>query len=265
VGGVAVVTGASRGIGREVATALAGAGYAVAAVGRDTGALATLERDVTAAGGRILVQRAEVTDPAEVDDCVGAVLEAFGRLDVLVNSAGVIEPEVPLWEAEVDQWWRTVTVNVRGPFLMSRASIPHMIDGGGGRVVNLASGAGLRERGDLTAYSASKSALSRLTGGIHEAGRMHGIRAFDLSPGVVRTDMTDSMRMHVGRTEWTSPQAVTDLLLALCSGDLDAWSGRYVRAGVDTPASLREQAARGVGPDDRALRLQPWGPDDPLA
>ena len=110
-----MVTGASRGIGREMATALAGAGYAVAAVGRDTGALATLERDVTAAGGRILVQRAEVTDPAEVDDCVGAVLEAFGRLDVLVNSAGVIEPEVPLWEAEVEQWWRTMTVNVRGP------------------------------------------------------------------------------------------------------------------------------------------------------
>ena len=162
-----------------MATALAGAGYAVAAVGRDTGALATLERDVTAAGGRILVQRAEVTDPAEVDDCVGAVLEAFGRLDVLVNSAGVIEPEVPLWEAEVEQWWRTMTVNVRGPFLMSRAVIPHMIDGGGGRVVNLASGAGLRERGDLTAYSASKSALSRLTGGIctRPAGSTASVRS----------------------------------------------------------------------------------------
>ena len=90
-----------------MATALAAAGYAVAAVARDTGALATLERDVTAAGGRILVQRAEVTDPADVDDCVGAVLEAFGRVDVLVNSAGVIEPEVPLWEADVEQWWRT--------------------------------------------------------------------------------------------------------------------------------------------------------------
>ena len=142
VSGVAVVTGASRGIGRSMASALAAAGYAVAAVARDTGALATLERDVTAAGGRVLVQRAEVTDPADVDDCVGAVLEAFGRVDVLVNCAGVIETETPLWEADVEQWWRTVTVNVRGPFLMSRAVVPHMIAGGGGRVVNLASGAG---------------------------------------------------------------------------------------------------------------------------
>ena len=264
MGGVAVVTGASRGIGRSMASALAGAGYAVAAVARDTGALATLERDVTAAGGRVLVQRAEVTDPADVDDCVGAVLEAFGRVDVLVNCAGVIETETPLWEADVEQWWRTVTVNVRGPFLMSRAVVPHMIAGGGGRVVNLASGAGIRERGDLTAYCASKSALTRLTGGLHEAGWEHGIRAFDLSPGVVRTQMTESMRAHVGRTEWTAPERVTDLLLALCSGELDAWSGRYVRAGADTPASLRAQAARGVGPDDRALRLHPWGPDDPL-
>lgn len=262
---VAVVTGASRGIGRAAATALAAAGYAVAAVARDTGALATLERDVTASGGRILVQRAEVTDPADVDDCVGAVLETFGRVDVLVNAAGVIEPEVPLWEADVDLWWRTMTVNVRGPFLMSRATIPHMIAGGGGRVVNLASGAGTRERGDLTAYCASKSALTRLTGGIHEAGWAHGVRAFDLSPGVVRTDMTASMRMHVGRTEWTEPQDVTDLLLALCSGRLDAWSGRYVRAGADTPSSLVQRAERGVAPDDRALRLHPWGPDDPLA
>ena len=71
------------------------------------------------------------------------------------------------------------------------------------------------------------------------------------------------MRAHVGRTEWTAPERVTDLLLALCSGELDAWSGRYVRAGADTPASLRAQAARGVGPDDRALRLAPVGSGRP--
>ena len=153
------------------------------------------------------MQRAEVTDPADVDDCVGAVLEAFGRVDVVVNCAGVIETETPLWEADVEQWWRTVTVNVRGPFLMSRAVVPHMIAGGGGRVVNLASGAGLRERGDLTAYCASKSALTRLTGGLHEAGWEHGIRAFDLSPGVVRTEMTESMRAHVGPHRVDRPRA----------------------------------------------------------
>ena len=77
--------------------------------------------------------------------------------------------------------------------------------------------------------------------------------------------MTESMRdaRRPDRVDRRRSE-VTDLLLALCSGELDAWSGRYVRAGVDTPASLRAQAARGVGPDDRALRLHPWGPDDPL-
>jgi hypothetical protein len=71
--------------------------------------------------------------------------------------------------------------------------------------------------------------------------------------------------MHHGRTEWTSPQEVTDLALALASGDLDAWSGRLVRAGADTPASLRARAEEGLGDDDRRLRLHPWGADDPLA
>ena len=86
----------------------------------------------------------------------------------------------------------------------------------------------------------------------------------DLAPGVVRTDMTLSMPSHEGRTEWTSPREVIDLVLALASGDLDAWSGRMVRAGVDTPESLRERAAAGLDDSARTITLVPWGSDDPL-
>jgi NAD(P)-dependent dehydrogenase (short-subunit alcohol dehydrogenase family) len=171
---------------------------------------------------------------------------------------------VPLWESDVDQWWSVITTNVRGPFLMTRAVVPQMIAAGGGRVINLNSGAGNSERADLSAYSASKSALARITGSTHQAGWAHGIRAFDLAPGVVRTEMTLSMEMHRGRTEWTEPADVTNLVLALAGGELDAWSGRFVRAGVDTPAALRERAGLGMGDGVRTLRLRSWGASDPL-
>jgi NAD(P)-dependent dehydrogenase (short-subunit alcohol dehydrogenase family) len=140
---------------------------------------------------------------------------------------------------------------------------PHLVAAGGGRVVNLNSGSALRAGSDATAYHASKTALARVTGSTHLAGWDRGVRAFDLMPGVVRTDMTASMDAHVGRTEWTSPEEVTALVLALASGRLDAFSGRFVRAGVDTPESLRAMADRGLDPGERTLTLQTRD-DDPL-
>ena len=132
---------------------------------------------------------------------------------------------------------------------------PHMLAAGGGRIVNVNSGAARRAGADASAYNVSKTALARVTGSTHLAGWARGIRAFDLMPGVVRTDMTESMDAHAGRTEWTDPAEVTDLVLALASGELDAWSGRFVRAGVDTVASLRRRAEAGLAPDERTLVL----------
>ena len=262
---VAVVTGASRGIGREIAGALAGEGYAVALCARGRAALESAVREIRSAGGTAEGAAVDVTDEAAVDTFVDGVVERHGRIDLLVNNAGLIEPESALWGADPARWWQVIEVNVRGPFLMSRAVGRHMVTAGGGRIVNLASGSGMRDTADLTAYHASKAALSRVTGGLHLAGEQHGIRAFDLAPGVVETEMTHSMAMHQGRTEWTDPRDVTDLVVALASGELDAWSGRFVRAGVDSPRSLRERAARPLGTDDRRMRLHPWGVDDPLA
>ena len=241
---MAVVTGASRGIGHHIAEGLEQAGYAV-------------ER-----GSRAV---AEVTDRAAVERWVAGIAAGRGRIDLLVNNAGVIDTEVPIEESDPDEWWHTMEVNVLGPYLVTRYVMPHMVAAGGGRVVNLNSGAGVRPGRVASAYNTSKTALARVTGSTHLSGAGHGIRAFDLAPGVVRTDMTLSMRAHEGRTEWTSPQEVVDLVVALGSGDLDAWSGRMVRAGVDTPASLRERAARGLDDADRTIALRPWGVDDPLA
>ena len=129
--------------------------------------------------------------------------------------------------------------------------------------VNVNSGAARRAGADASAYNVSKTALARVTGSTHIAGWARGIRAFDLMPGVVRTDMTEGMDAHSGRTEWTDPTEVTDLVLGLVSGDLDAWSGRFVRAGVDTVESLRARARAGLAPDERTLTLA-LGDADPL-
>lgn len=239
---VAVVTGASRGIGRAVADALEDAGWVV-------------ERGSSAV--------APVTDRAAVEEWVADVVERQGRIDLLVNNAGVIDTEVDLFASDPDEWWRTVEVNVLGAYLVTWAVAPHLLAAGGGRVVNLNSGAGRRAGAEASAYNVSKTALARVTGSTHLAGWERGIRAFDLMPGVVRTDMTESMEAHAGRTEWTSPEEVTALVLALASGELDAFSGRFVRAGVDTPASLRAMAERGLDPGERMLDLV-LRPDDPL-
>ncbi len=249
----AVVTGASRGIGAHIARALVDDGWAVAGLSRSGDA----PEGITGIA-------CDVTEPGNVNAAVAGALHSLGGIDLLVNNAGLVEPEVPLWEADPDRWWQVMVTNVRGPFLVSRAVIPHMIDAGGGRIVNLNSGAGTREDGDLTAYTASKSALARITGGIAAAGERHGVFAFDMAPGVVRTDMTESMEIHVGRTQWTDPADVTAMVLALASGELDAFSGRFVRVGADSPESLRAAAARGLDHDARTLRLRPWGDDDPM-
>jgi len=261
---VAVVTGASRGIGALTARSLAANGYAVCLLARDGSAAKTVADEIGARGALAMARSLDVTDEAAVGEAVAAIRSTWGRIDLLVNSAGAIEREVPLWEADVDQWWSVVTTNVRGPFLMTRAVVPLMIAAGGGRIVNLNSGAATSERAELSAYTASKSALARITGSTHLAGWAHGIRAFDLAPGVVRTQMTLAMDLHRDRTQWTDPADVTDLVLALAGGDLDAWSGRLVRAGVDTAATLRAQAASGLVEGARTLRLRPWGSSDPL-
>jgi NAD(P)-dependent dehydrogenase (short-subunit alcohol dehydrogenase family) len=240
---VAVVTGASRGIGRHLADALEDAGYAV-------------ERGSTAV--------APVTDRHALTAWVDEIVERQGRIDVLVNNAGVIDAEVDLFASDPDEWWGVQEVNVLGAYLMTWLVAPHMLAAGGGRVVNVNSGAARRAGGDASAYNVSKTALARLTGSTHLAGWGRGIRAFDLMPGVVRTDMTEGMDVHTTRTEWTDPETVTELVLALVSGDLDAWSGRFVRAGADTVASLLARAEAGLAPDERTLVLA-LGTDDPLS
>jgi NAD(P)-dependent dehydrogenase (short-subunit alcohol dehydrogenase family) len=237
---------------------------AVAGLARGEDRLRTAMAEVAAAtGARTLAVAADVTDRASVDSAVARVVEELGPIDLLVNNAGLIDAaEEPLWEADPDQWWDVVSSHIRGGFLLCRTVVPWMVLRNRGRVVNLASGMSVRARPEYSAYSVAKTGLMRMTEAL--AGALEGsdVHAFDVSPGVVDTSMTRSMAIWRDFEDWTPKELVVELISAIAAGELDEWSGRFLRAGADDLESVR-----GVRPHDagRQLRLQPYGDDDPLA
>jgi NAD(P)-dependent dehydrogenase (short-subunit alcohol dehydrogenase family) len=260
-GQVVLVTGASTGIGRHLAEGLAARGASVAGLARGAERLATAMAEVAAGtGAPTLAAPADVTDRAAVEAAVARVLDEFGRIDLLVNNAGLMDvQEVPPWEADPDDWWRVVTSHIRGAQLLAHAVIPGMLQRGSGRIVSLASGLGTRASPVYSAYSVGKTGLMRLTEALALALEGTGVHAFDLSPGVVRTDMTAAMSMHIGRTEWTDPKDVVDTVAHIAAGELDTWSGRYLRAGADDLTTMRSMEPEGPA---RQLRLVPHGDED---
>ncbi len=262
----ALVTGAGRGIGRGLALGLAAAGYDVGLVGRRRQPLDDVAAQCAAHGVRTAVATGDLSVPDDARRVVGEVEAALGAVGLLVNNAGVIESrEVPFGDDDVVDVWRVIETNVRGPLLVTHAALPGMLGRGGGRVVNINSGAAHRTAPAYTGYGISKGALARFTTLLDHQYRDRGIRVLDLAPGTVPTDMTGSMPVHAGRTVWTDLADVVALLVAFAEGRLDRLSGRFVRAGVDTPESLAAAADSIVATDARALRLALHGPDDPVA
>lgn len=262
----AIVTGASRGIGEALAAALAAGGAPVGLIARDAERLQAVADAIRAEGGKVAFRSADVTDAAAVQE---AVRELASELDapigLLVNNAGRIDREVPLWEADVDQWRAVIETNLIGSFNVSRAVIPLMLAAGGGRVVEIVSGAGARDWAKASAYTASKAAMIRDVGHLHEAGFALGLRSFAVSPGTVRTAMSTSMELHAGRTEFTPVERTAQLVLAIHRGELDNWSGKHLRVTHDTLESLADYERRHGAPAEevRRLAITPWGADDP--
>lgn len=254
-----LITGASRGIGRALAGFLAES-MDVALLATNAAGLEAVRAEIVAAhpNARVVTVTADVTDPDQVAAAVARVEAELGGIDLLINNAGRIDAEVRLWEADPDQWWDVMATNVKGPFLLSRAVIPGMLARGGGRIININSGSGTRDFDVATAYTASKTALFRIGGAIHLAGFEQGLRAFELAPGVVHTDMTAGMQLHEGRTEWTSPEDVAALVQAIARGEADHLSGGYLRVGLDAPGDLhRRTFSRRLGLTAEAATLAP--------
>lgn len=186
-GRVALVTGASSGLGRATAISLARAGAHVALVARSTEDLADAEGEVAEAGGRVLALPTDLAAPAGAAGTVEKTVEAFGRVDVLVNAAGTDAPG-SVEELDVEGWDLTLSVNLRAPFLLSKAAFPHMREAGGGLIVNVSSVAGKKGWANASAYCASKFGLTGLTEALADEGREHGIRAVVIYPGAMATN-----------------------------------------------------------------------------
>jgi len=178
---VVVITGANRGIGAAAVAAFESAGARVAALSRQG-----------SGGGMAL--RCDVADWNSVREAVDTVLARWGRIDVLVNNAGVIDPIARIAEAEPEAWGRAQDVNLKGVFHGMRAAIPVMRAQGGGTIITVSSGAALRPLEGWSAYCASKAGALMLTQAAHLEEAAHGIRVMGLSPGTVATDMQRQIR-----------------------------------------------------------------------
>ncbi len=193
-GKVAVVTGASRGIGAATARELAGHGVEVVLGARTADAIDDLAREIRAAGGEAIARACDVARYTEVEALVQAATDAFGRLDVLVNNAGVIEPIVRLADSHPGAWDAGLDVNAKGVYHGLRAALPLMAQQGAGVVVNVSSGAATNPLEGWSHYCAGKAAALMLTRCADLEYRERGIRVVGLSPGTVATDMQVAIR-----------------------------------------------------------------------
>lgn len=237
---VVLITGASRGIGAEAARAFAAAGARVGLLARSEEAVGDLAAEI---GEAAVAIPCDVTRFWEVAAAVEAVVSTFGRLDVLVNNAGVIEPIAHMAEADPDAWGRVIDVNLKGVFHGMRAALPVMIRQGGGTILTVSSGAAHGPVEAWSHYCASKAGAAMLTACADHEGRGSGIRAMGLSPGTVATRMQREIKAsginRVSRLEWSDhipPDWPARALVWMCSADADEFVGEEV--------SLRDEGVR---------------------
>lgn len=264
---VAIVTGAAQGIGLAIARALARAGACVAMVDILEDRLQAAAGQAGASAGAVLAISADITDADAVQDMVAQVRAELGPPGVLVNNAGSLTALGPVWEVDPARWVRDATVNLCGTFLCTRFVVPHMIKAGGGYVVNLV-GAGV---GPVhlytTGYDASKAGVVRLTEGLARECAEHGVRAFALFPGLVRSAMTEFIASSPEGRRWRptfaehlehaiEPERAAEVVLDLISGRADALSGCHLDVGsyFDVALPRADQVRDG---ELLVLRLRP--------
>jgi 2-dehydro-3-deoxy-L-rhamnonate dehydrogenase (NAD+) len=194
-GRTAIITGAARGIGFAIARRLLASGAAVALWDIDAGALdkavASLKKS-----GRVTGARMDVTSETSIAAAADATLREFGKIDILVNNAGITGGNAPTWELKPEVWRRVVEVNLVAPYLVCRAVVPHMIEAGYGRIVNIASIAGKEGNPNASHYSASKAGLIGLTKSLAKELAMTGVVVNCITPAAAKTELFAQMKQE---------------------------------------------------------------------
>lgn len=248
---MALVTGGGRGLGRVYAQKLAQAGAAVAVTSRTQSQVAETVKAIAEAGGSAQGYPGDVTDRLVIERIVGSVERDLGPVDLLIQAAGVGPPIGPLADAEPEAWWRGVEINLRGPFLLMRTILPGMVSRRRGRIVNVSSGTGVRAFPYMSSYVLGKTGLIRLTECAAAELAGSGVCVFSISPGMVRTAMTEALWNDPDAARWVpymleardqgktvSPDVSVALLLRLASGEADALSGTHIAAIDDLDALI---------------------------
>ena len=192
-GKVAIVTGAGRGLGRAIAEALSRAGAAVTVSSRTESQLASFVAETEDRGGRALAVPTDVADEQAVDAMVDRTLNAFGRIDILVNNSGVLS-SLPLLEQDPADWDRVIGTNLRGTYLVTRAVGAHLVGQGSGKVINIASNFAMMGVANHAAYATSKAGLIAFTKCMAVEWARHNVQVNALAPGYFATELNSTLR-----------------------------------------------------------------------
>src|SRR5579885_642688 len=255
-GQVAVVTGGGRGIGRAIAEALSASGAAVAVIARSKNELEETVAKITASGGRAYSFPADVTDSASIAEAIAGIEELLGPIDLLVNNAGVLSPIGPFAENDFDEWWRAMDINLRGAALCSKLVLKSMIARFRGRIINVSSGGATVAIAHFSSYITAKTALVRFTECIANELRPFGVSVFAISPGTVRTPMSEHSLFSDEGQKWfpwfkeifdqgldIPPERPAQLVVELASGKADELSGCFFQPSDNLHAMVKNKEA----------------------
>ncbi len=242
-GQVALVTGASRGIGEAAARSLAKYGAKVVLAARSGADIGRIADEIRAQGGEATAIVCDVSSFNDVAGAVQACIDTYGGIDILVNNAGVIEPITRIEESDPDAWGKVIDINVKGVYHGTRAAVPHMLEKGAGTIVNISSGAASSALEGWSHYCSSKAAALSLTRCADKEFGGKGLRIVGLSPGTVATQMqVDIKASGINPVSQLDPSVhipaewVGEAVCWLCTDAGDAYRG------VD--CSLRDEDVR---------------------
>ena len=243
-----IVTGATKGIGRAMAAAFGEAGANVLATGRNEQQLDSICLEIERAGSRAVALVADLAIEDSALRVAQTAFDAFGRIDVLINNAGIIHDSATLVEFDAELWKRVLHVNLIAPALLTKAVLPHMIERGSGKIVNISSIGGRRGGAGRSAYRAAKAGLINLTESVAAEVKEFGIDVNCICPGATDTEGFRSAFDHQGRRQdanLMAPREIAELALFLASPKASAITGTAINAFGATNPIFQSGAQKG--------------------